>query len=62
MLNLCLKFDEFLIEYKLSIHRIDGKRLLRWVKHQRSRGEWDMEDIERLENSKLMLFALGVIP
>ena len=25
----CLKFDEFLKEYKLSIHQIDGKRLLR---------------------------------
>ncbi len=24
----CLKFDEFLKEYNLSIHQIDGKRLL----------------------------------
>ena len=46
----CLKFDEFLKEYKLSIHQIDGKRLLRWMRHIRDhQGEWDMDDIDLLE-------------
>ena len=48
----CLKFDEFLKEYNLSIHQIDGKRLLRWMRHIRDhQGEWDMSEIERLEKS-----------
>ena len=46
----CLKFDEFLKEYKLSIHQLDGKRLLRWMRHIRDhQGEWNMDDIDKLE-------------
>ena len=46
----CLKFDEFLKEYKLSIHQIDGKRLLQWMRPIRDhQGEWNMDDIEALE-------------
>ena len=45
----CLKFDEFLKEYNLSIHQIDGKRLLRWMRHVRDhQGEWNMDNIESL--------------
>ena len=29
----CLSFDTFLRQYNLSIHQIDGKRLLRWMRH-----------------------------
>lgn len=47
----CLKFDEFLKEYNLSIHQIDGKRLLRWMRHIRDhQGEWNMDQIDRLES------------
>ena len=46
----CPKFDEFLKEYNLSIHQIDGKQLLRWMRHMRDhQGEWDMDGIDRLE-------------
>ena len=46
----CLSFDKFLQQYNLSIHQIDGKRLLRWMRHIRDhQGKWDMDDIERLE-------------
>ena len=46
----CLKFDEFLKEYNLSIHQIDGKRLLRWMRHIRDhQGQWDMGNIESRE-------------
>ena len=45
-----LKFDEFLKEYNLCIHQIDGKRLLRWMRHIRDhQGNWDMNEIEALE-------------
>jgi len=47
----CLKFDEFLKEYNLSIHQIDGKRLLRWMRHIRDhQGEWNMDEVEQLES------------
>ena len=47
----CLKFDEFLKQYNLSIHQLDGRRLLRWMRHIKDhQGEWDMNDIEQLEN------------
>ena len=29
----CPSFDTFLRQYNLSIHQIDGKRLLRWMRH-----------------------------
>lgn len=46
----CPKFDEFLKVYNLSIHQIDGKRLLRWMRHIKDhQGEWDMDGIDRLE-------------
>ena len=45
-----LVFDAFLQQYNLSIHQIDGKRLLRWMRHIRDhQGEWDMNDIDKLE-------------
>ena len=46
----CLKFDEFLMQYNLYIHQIDGKRLLRWMRHIKDhQGEWNMGEIELLE-------------
>jgi hypothetical protein len=46
----CLSFDKFLQQYNLSIHKTDGKRLLRWMRHIRDhQGKWDMDDIEILE-------------
>ena len=46
----CLKFDEFLKEYNLSIHQIDGKRLLRWIRHIKDHlGEWNMASVDSLE-------------
>lgn len=48
----CLKFDAFLKEYNHSIHQIDGKRLLRWMRHIKNhRGEWNMDVIEKLERN-----------
>jgi len=48
----CLKFDEFLKQYNLSIHQIDGKRLLRWIRHiSDHQGEWNMDVIEKLERN-----------
>ena len=45
-----LSFDAFLQQYNLSIHQIDGKRLLRWLRHIKDhQGEWNMDDIEALE-------------
>ena len=45
-----LSFDAFLQQYNLSIHKTDGKRLLRWMRHIRDhQGKWDMDDIETLE-------------
>jgi len=45
-----LSFDAFLQQYNLSIHQIDGKRLLRWLRHIRDhQGEWNMDDINNLE-------------
>ena len=42
----CLKFDEFLKEYNLSIHQIDDRRLLQWMRYMRDhQGEWNMYDI-----------------
>ena len=42
--------DAFLQQYNLSIHQIDGKRLLRWLRHIKDhQGEWNMDDIEALE-------------
>ena len=46
-----LSFDIFLRQYNLSIHQIDGKRLLRWLRHIKDhQGKWDMDDIEKLEH------------
>ena len=46
----CLSFDKFLRQYNLSIHQIDGKRMLRWLRHIKDhQGKWDMDDIEILE-------------
>ena len=45
-----LSFDAFLQKYNLSIHQIDGKRLLRWLRHIKDyQGEWNMGDVEFLE-------------
>ena len=45
----CLKFDDFLKVYNLSIHQINGKRLLRWMRHNKvHQGEWDMIRIDEL--------------
>lgn len=45
-----LSFDAFLQQYNLSIHQIDGKRLLRWLRHIKDyQGEWNMGDVEFLE-------------
>jgi len=47
----CLKFDEFLKEYNLSVHQMDGKRLLRWMRHIRDhQGEWDMGEAEPMSS------------
>ena len=47
----CLGFDNFLKQYNLSIHPLDGKRLLWWMRHIKdNQGEWDMEEIEALES------------
>ena len=47
----CLKFDEFLKEYNLSVHQMDGKRLLRWMRHIRDhQGEWDMGESEPMSS------------